>query len=59
MREGVGRCVWVDEKKRRKQHRVHVCMSRKDLVDHHLRDWGKCSLSIPQLDNECSYGCPG
>ena len=68
MREGVGRCVWVDEEKRReeerenlrrKQHRVHVCMSRKDLVDHHLRDWGKRSLSIPQLDNECSYGCPG
>ena len=67
-REGVGRYMWVDKEKRReegrenlrrKQHRVYVCMSRKDLVDRHLKDWGKCSLSIPQLDNECSHGCLG
>lgn len=54
-REGVGRCMWVDKEKRkeerrenlrRQQHRVCVCMNSKDLVNRHLWDRGRCSLSI-------------
>lgn len=44
--------MWVDKEKRREerrenlrrqQPRVCVCMSSKDLVNHHLQDQGKCS----------------